>query len=130
MRLLLAAALAAAAVIPATAPAAPRAPVATAAAAQRAVDGRHFSVTVRGAARTVIVCDLTPVVCRVARRHGARWEATLPDGPVPQGLVGSGLSLHQPTAIAGTGASFRVAVYALHRHGTTRRELRGRYLGA
>jgi hypothetical protein len=134
MRLLLAAALVAAAVIPATATAGPRhpakPPAATAATAHRAADGRHFSVTVRGRARAVIVCDLAPVVCGVAQRTGGHWEAVLPVGPVALGLVGSGLSVHQPTATAGLGDSFRVAVYALHRHGATRSELRGRYLGA
>lgn len=134
MRLLLAAALAAAAVFPATAAAAPGHPAkpstATAVTAEHAAQGRHVTVTLRGRARAVIVCDLAPVVCAVAERHGRHWEAVLPDGPVALGLVGSGIRVQPPTAIAGGGASVHVAVYAFGRQGTTRSELRGRYRGA
>jgi hypothetical protein len=132
MRLLLAAALIAAAVVPATAVAGPhhRAKPSASVAAEHAAQGRHVTVTLRGRARAVIVCDLAPVVCGVAERHGRRWEAVLPDGPVALGLAGSGIHVQQPTAIAGGGSSFHVAVYAFGRHGTTRTEHRGRYRGA
>jgi hypothetical protein len=130
MRLLLAAALVAAAVLPATAAAGPRHPAKPSIAAEHAADGRHVTVTLHGRARAVIVCDLAPVVCGVAERHGRHWEAILPDGPVALGLVGSGLHVQQPTAVAGGGDSFHVAVYAFGRQGTTRSELRGRYRGA
>jgi hypothetical protein len=134
MRLLLAAALAAAAILPAGAAAAPRhlAKPATVSrvTAEHAAQGRHVSVTLRGHARAVIVCDLAPVVCAVAQRHGRQWDAVLPDGPVALGLVGSGIRVQQPTAVAGGGASFHVAVYAFSRRGTTRTELRGRYRAA
>ena len=134
MRLLLAAALIAAAVVPATAAAGPHhratPSVATAVTAEHASQGRHVTVTLRGRARAVIVCDLAPVVCGVAERHGRHWEAVLPDGPVALGLVGSGIHVEQPTAIAGGGSSFHVAVYAFGRHGTTRSEHRGRYRDA
>ncbi len=130
----LAAAFIAAAAVPASALAAPRPaakpPAVAAVAAKRTAQGRRFTVTLRGPARTVLVCDLTPVVCGVAHRHGRRWEALLPDGPVALGLVGSGIRVHQPSALAGVGDSFHVAVYAFSRHGTTRSELRGRYRGA
>src|SRR3954454_22658969 len=110
MRLLLAAALVAAAVLPATAAAAPRhAPkpsTATAVTAEHSVDGRQITVTLRRHARSVIVCDLAPVVCAVVQRRGRHWEAVLPDGPIAQGLAGSGIDIQQPTTIAGGGASF------------------------
>jgi hypothetical protein len=132
MRLLLAAALIAAAVVPATAVAGPHHRVKPSAfvAAEHAAQGRHVTVTLRGRARAVIVCDLAPVVCGVAERHGRRWEAVLPDGPVALGLAGSGIHVQQPTAIAGGGSSFHVAVYAFGRYGTTRSEHQGRYRGA
>jgi hypothetical protein len=129
MRLLLAAALVAAAVLPATAAAAPRHAAKPSAfvTAEHAAQGRHVSATLRGRPRAVIVCDLAPVVCAVAQRHGRHWEAVLPDGPIAQGLAGSGIRVSQPSAIAGGGDSFHVAVYAFGRHGTTRSEFRGRY---
>jgi hypothetical protein len=134
MRLLLAAALVAAAIIPATAAATPhhraKPSVATAVTAEHGTQGRVVTVALRGRARSVIVCDLAPVVCGVAERHGRRWQAVLPDGPVALGLVDSGIRVQQPSAIAGGGASFHLAVYAFSRQGTTRSEFRGRYRGA
>jgi hypothetical protein len=106
--------------------------VATQASAHRAPDGsRVFEVRVRGRASAVVVCDLDPVVCTVAkRRPGQRWRGALPSGPIAPGLPASPGHPPGPIPIAGTGPRFRIAVYAFQGSRFSRRDLRGRYSGA
>jgi hypothetical protein len=108
--------------------------VAATVAATRAGDGapRAFDVRVRGRASAVVVCDLGPVVCRVAeRRAGRRWRVVLPSGSIgpglPELLPGRPAP---PTPVAGEGPHFRVAVFAYQGPRFTRREFGGRYLDA
>jgi hypothetical protein len=83
-------------------------------AAERAADGnRLYDVVVRRRASAVVVCELAPVVCRVAERRTARrWQARLPLAALTPG-----------------GDAFHVAVYAFDGPRSIRRDLRGR-LGA
>jgi hypothetical protein len=96
-------------------PAAPARPLVAVPAARRAADGRRvYDVALRRRATAVVVCELSPLVCTVAERRGARrWQARLPIGPA-----------------SGAGEAFQVAVYAFDGPRSIRRELRGRFLGA
>ena len=108
--------------------------VAADSAAHRAADGRRvFDVVIRGRASAVVVCELQPVVCTVAKRGvGRRWRAVVPRGPVSSGLPAAGIPgrAPEPAPVAGDAARFRIAVYAFQGPRFTLRRLGGRYQDA
>lgn len=105
--------------------------IAAKATAHRAAGGaRVFEVHVRGRGSAVVVCDVDPVVCSVAKRGYGRWRAVLPSGPTAPGVPASPGHPPGPAPVAGAGPRFRILVYAYEGPRFTRREFGGRYSGA